>query len=134
MGRRILVVDDERDILNSVKEGLRHRGYDVDGYTDPLEALKDFKAHVYDLLLLDVKMPKVNGFELYKMMMKLDGDVKVCFMTAYESYRDDFRQAFPELDERRFISKPATLSKLIERLSEELSRPVKNIEITKANF
>ena len=130
MGTRILVVDDERDILNSVKEGLKRRGYDVDGYTDPLEALKDFKAHVYDLLLLDVKMPKINGFELYKKIMKIDGNVKVCFMTAFESYRDAFRQAFPELDERRFISKPATLSKLIQHLSEELSQPVKNPEVT----
>jgi DNA-binding response OmpR family regulator len=63
---RILVVDDEPDITLSLKLGLEDNGFEVDTYNDPLQVLSNFKSNSYDLLLLDIKMPHMNGFELYK--------------------------------------------------------------------
>ena len=118
--KRILVVDDEKDILQVVKLGLERRGFSVDAFSDPEEALRAFKPSTYDLAILDVRMPKMNGFQLYREISKRDGKLKVRFFTAYEEFRNEFRKAFPELDERRFIKKPASLSKIAEEVLEDL--------------
>lgn len=122
--KKILVVDDESDIAVSVKNGLVRRGFEVDIYTDPLKALSEFKPEKYDLILLDIRMPKMNGFQLYREMLKRNGKVRVCFFTAFVEYHDEFKKAFPELDERRFIRKPTTLNVLTERLMQELEMPL----------
>lgn len=70
--KRILIVDDEPDITLSLRIGLEEYGFEIKEFNDPKEALSDFKANYYDLLLLDIKMPTMNGFELYKQMEKLD--------------------------------------------------------------
>ena len=62
--RKILIVDDEPDIASSLKMGLEYNGFEVHAFNDPVEALSNFKAGSYDLVLLDIKMPKMNGFEL----------------------------------------------------------------------
>jgi len=72
---RILLVDDEPDITSVTKRGLQSNGFEVDAFTDPAEALSNFKTAVYDLLLLDVKMPKINGFELYRRISKIDDSI-----------------------------------------------------------
>ena len=64
--KKILIVDDEPDVTFTLKKGLEDEGFQIDAFNDPLEALSYFKAGQYDMLLLDVKMPKLNGFELYK--------------------------------------------------------------------
>ncbi len=112
-------MDDEPDVLASVKEGLERQGFTVDVFDDPLKALRRFKRHAYDIALLDVKMPDMNGFQLYREILKLDGTVRVRFFTAFEENRDEFRRAFPELDERRFIKKPTTLGRLTRILIDE---------------
>lgn len=118
---RILVVDDEADIVNSIKRGLESRGLIVDAYDDPISALVHYKPSKYALCIIDIKMPKMNGFELYREIRKLDAGVRICFCTAFDQeYREPFHKAFPELDERGFISKPATLSGLILRIENEL--------------
>jgi two-component system, OmpR family, response regulator ChvI len=117
---RILLVDDEPDVLASVREGLERQGFNVDAFDDPLKALQRFKTHSYDIALLDVKMPDMNGFQLYREILKLDSAVKVRFFTAFEEYREEFRRAFPELDERRFIKKPTTLARLTRILVDEV--------------
>jgi DNA-binding response OmpR family regulator len=120
---KILVVDDEPDILNSLERGLEYRGYNVDAYTDPQKALENYKVGEYDLCMLDIKMPKMNGFQLYVEIKKKDHNVRICFCTAFDAeYRQEFHKAFPELDERSFIPKPATLTQLVARIDQELQK------------
>ena len=69
--KSILLVDDEADVIEILKVGLEDNGFKVDAFTDPELALSSFKAGTYDLLLLDVRMPKMNGFELYEQIKKL---------------------------------------------------------------
>jgi two-component system, OmpR family, response regulator ChvI len=113
---KVLLVDDEPDIVTSVKLGLERRGLTVDAFDDPLVALREFKPNTYDFAILDIRMPKMNGFELYREILKRDGNVRVRFFTAFEEYREEFTKAFPELDERRFIRKPTTIGKIAEDL------------------
>lgn len=117
---KILVVDDEADVLDSVKSGLESKGFEVDAFDSPLKALHHFRKGVYEIALLDIRMPNMNGFQLYNEIRKRDEQVKVKFFTAFEIYREEFKKAFPELDERRFIHKPTTLDNLSEMLIREL--------------
>ena len=82
----IMIVDDEEDTVNVFKTHLEDFGYRVESFTDPLKALSSFKPKHYDLLLLDVKMPSMNGFQLYREMQRIDGTCKACFITAFEVY------------------------------------------------
>jgi two-component system, OmpR family, response regulator ChvI len=78
---------------------LEENGFKIDSFTDPLSALKNFKegaAGVYDLLILDIKRPEINGFELYRQIKKIDDEVKICFITAFELYYDKFKEYFPK--------------------------------------
>ena len=81
---RILLVDDEPDVTLAFKIGLEDNGFEVDAFNDPILALSTFKQGLNSLVLLDIKMPKMNGFELYKEIRKLDVKVKICFMTAFD--------------------------------------------------
>jgi two-component system, OmpR family, response regulator ChvI len=119
--RRILVVDDEPDITSIFKISLEYNGFEVDAYNDPILALSNFKAAFYGLMLLDIKMPGMTGFELYKEVMKIDNKVKVCFLTAYDLSYDEFRQQFPTLNEKCFLRKPILIPDLVKRIDLELS-------------
>jgi two-component system, OmpR family, response regulator ChvI len=81
---RVLLVDDEPDVVYLVKKSLERNGFVVDAYTDPLLALQNFKGGVYSLLLLDIKMPRINGIEFFRRVEKEDDKVKVCFFSASE--------------------------------------------------
>jgi DNA-binding NtrC family response regulator len=116
--KRILIVDDEPDVIIVFKMVLEMNGFEVDAYNNPLSALDNFKPNSYGLLLLDIKMPQMNGFELYKKLRTVDDKVKVCFITAYEDYRKEFKESFPELDEtKRFIRKPTAVEDLVNHVS-----------------
>ena len=116
--RRILLVDDEVDIISVFKMILEMNGYDVDAYTNPSIALDDFKPSFYGLLLLDIRMPTMNGFELYRKMREIDEQVKVCFITAFEDYREEFKESFPMLDEYKyFIRKPKAIEDLVNHVA-----------------
>ena len=118
---RILIVDDDHDIALAFGKGLENNGFKVNTFTDPTSALSEFKAGIYDLLLLDVKMPKMNGFELFGEMVKIDDKVKVCFITAYEVYYQALREVFPTLNIECFIQKPIEIAALVEKVREELN-------------
>ena len=90
--KRILVVDDEYDITFTLQAGLEDGGFDVDAFTDPELALSSFKPGLYDLVLIDIKMPKIDGFVLYELLKTVDPGVKVCFLTASEMYREEIRE------------------------------------------
>jgi two-component system catabolic regulation response regulator CreB/two-component system response regulator ChvI len=118
--RRILIVDDEPDITRAFKMGLEDKGFKVDIFNDSEEALSNFRAGSYDLLLLDVKMPKMNGFELYEQIMKTDNKPKVCFITAYEVYYQSLREQFLEVKIDCYIKKPIEIQDLVTRIQTEL--------------
>lgn len=83
--KRILIINDETDITIALKKALTDNGFEqVETFNDPLLALKSFKVDLYDLLILDIIMPEIDGFELYEQMRSIDNDVKVCFITAFE--------------------------------------------------
>jgi two-component system, OmpR family, response regulator ChvI len=116
--RRILLVDDEVDVISVFKMILEMNGYEVDAYTDPTSALDDFKPNFYGLLLLDIRMPTINGFELYRKMRNIDDKVSVCFITAFEDYREEFKESFPMLDEfKYFIRKPKAIEDLVNHVA-----------------
>ena len=89
-------------------------------YTDPLEALFAFKPHFYDLLLVDINMPKMNGFELCNRILKIDINVRICFITAGDTNIEALREMYPTLSIGCFIKKPVTIDYLAKRLSAEL--------------
>ena len=116
--KRILIVDDEQDIISVFRMVLEMNDFEVDAYNDPLLALSNFKQNAYDLVILDIRMPVINGFELYKEIRKVDDKVKVCFMTAFDDYRQEFKKSFPMLDEIKcFIRKPKAIEDLVNHVA-----------------
>ena len=116
--KKILLVDDEADVISVFKMVLEMNGYEVDAYNNPLEALSNFKPNSYGLALLDVRMEPINGFELYKKMKNMDDGLKACFITAFEDYRQEFKDSFPLLDEMKcFIRKPKAIEDLVNHVS-----------------
>ncbi|MGA8911256.1 MAG: response regulator [Nitrososphaeraceae archaeon] len=107
-----MIVDDESDIILPIKIGLEDNGFEVDAFSEPLLALSNFKANSYDLVILDIKMPDMNGFELYREMRKIDEKIKVFFFTATETYYEDLKEIFPTIDKRQFIIKPLAIEDL----------------------
>jgi DNA-binding NtrC family response regulator len=118
--RTVLIVDDEPDITLALKMGLESKGFQVSTFNDPKEALSNFVPNFYSILLSDIKMPYMNGFELYQQIRKLDGKIKVCFITAFEIYQDEFKRLFPKIDVRCFARKPVSIDELSKIIKEEL--------------
>lgn len=117
--KRILVVDDEYDTNLTLKVVLEESGFEVDSYTDPQTALRNFKPGLYDLALIDMRMPVMNGFGLYNEIRKLDNKFKICFLTAAEdTYYETFRkQAYPNCDENCILRKPIENELLIKQIN-----------------
>jgi len=119
----ILVVDDEPDITSTLKMSLEDNGFIVHAFNNPILALENFRKRLYDLLILDIKMPKMNGFQLYTKIKNIDNKVKVCFLTAlselheYEQFR---KEVFPKASERHFIQKPIRNEDMVTRVKEIL--------------
>jgi two-component system, OmpR family, response regulator ChvI len=122
---RIMVVDDEDDVILQLRVVLEDNGFKVDSFNDPLLALENFKADLYDLLILDIKMPKMNGFELYKQIKKVNNKVKTMFLTALtelQEYEEFRKEVSPKLGERYFVPKPIENDDLIKRVNKILSQ------------
>jgi CheY-like chemotaxis protein len=118
---RIMIVDDEQDIARLFATSLELNGFIVDVFNDPLSALSNYKAGLYDLLLLDVKMPHMSGFELYQRIKDIDHQAKVCFITAYEESLNDFKRLFPSLEEVDcFVRKPIEMHNLVKIVKSKL--------------
>jgi DNA-binding response OmpR family regulator len=118
--RKILLVDDEPDIIYSIKRLLEDNEFVVDTYTDPTLALSNFKPGLYDLLLLDIKMPEMSGLDLYQKIKEIDSNVKICFLTASELFYEEYRRldAYPSLDKAYFVQKPFRSEELIRKINE----------------
>ena len=117
MGERILVVDDESEVCFVLKQLLSEDGFVVDSYKDPLLALSNFKAHFYSLVILDIRMPGLNGFALYREIRRLDKRVKICFLTAGEMYYG-YSDIFSSVPAKYFIRKPIDNEELLKRINE----------------
>lgn len=115
MKNKILIVDDEPDINLTLKMTLEEHGFEVDTFSDPLLALDNFRMGVYDLIILDIKMPKMNGFEMYREIKKIDRKLRVCFLTAGELYYGIYGDIF---DQNQFIRKPIENQELVNRITE----------------
>ena len=121
--KRILIVDDEHDNSSIFKIGLEDAGFEVNAYSDPELALSAFKPDFYDLLILDIRMPKMDGYELYDKIRKKDNKVKVCFLTASEKYKEEHRPSFPSSDSTDcFFIKPITIDDLVSKVNEMINK------------
>ena len=117
-GQKILVVDDEADLTMLCKLALEYHGFNVDTFNDPQEALSNYKPGYYDLVVLDIKMPKMDGFRLHDEIKKKDQKAKVCFLTASELYYHEFRQReYDAVDKNLFIRKPIDNEELIREVN-----------------
>ena len=120
-GKNILIVDDESDITFTIKNILEDSRFKVDTFNDPISALDNYQINFYDLVILDIKMPKMDGFQLYVKIREKDPKVKICFLTAGELYYEEFRKTCSELDktigEDCFIQKPINAEDLIKYLT-----------------
>ena len=120
---KIAIVDDEPDITTVLKKGLEQYGFIVEAFNNPEVALSNFKPDYYDLMIIDIRMPRINGFELYRELRKRDSKVKVCFLTAFEIYYEEFRKMFPNIDVRSFVRKPVAISSLVKQINAMFEAP-----------
>jgi CheY-like chemotaxis protein len=124
--KRILIVDDNEDVITTFKTGLEYSNINTNRkikvYTcnNPLIALSEFKPNFYDLLLVDIEMPHMNGFELSEKILAIDINVKVCYMSSAEINPEALREIYPSLSLGCFIRKPVTIDYLLERIRSEL--------------
>jgi len=118
MSKRILVVDDESDVCLALKRILDENGITADSYENPLLALQKFKPDLYDLVILDIKMPKLDGFALYREIKRFDKKVKVCFLTAGEMYYGVYSDIFSSIPANYFMRKPIDSEELMKWIYE----------------
>lgn len=112
-----MVVDDESDLTLFFSMALEYHGFDVEAFNDPRKALSNFKRDYYDLVVLDIKMPEMDGFELYRKIKDIDPNAKACFLTASELYYKEFRmKEYSALDKNLFIRKPIENEELIKEI------------------
>ena len=114
-------MDDEPDITFTIKIILKEIGFQVDTFNDPITALKSYRTNFYDLVILDIKMPKMDGFQLYTKIREKDPSVKICFLTAIAMFNKESRKARFEMgkiiDEECVIQKPIKTEDLIRKLT-----------------
>ena len=121
MTNRILLVDNEDDNNIVFKMALEDGGFEVDVYNDSLLALSNFKDDLYDLVILDINIPKMNGYDLHKEIRKIDNKVKVCFLSASEIYDKNLQKVSPPSYVKCFISKPIQMKDLVRIVKTELN-------------
>ena len=115
--KRILIVDDEADVTITFKAGIEEsnnnngtdKRIEVHTSNNPVVAISEFKPNFYDLLLVDINMPHMNGFELCEKILAIDINVKVCFMSCVETNREALREIYPAINSGCFITKPVTI-------------------------
>jgi len=119
VNKRILIVDDEKDVGRTFKMILENYGFEIDFFTDPAMALETFKPNLYDLTIVDIKMPEINGFELYDKLKSRDPKIKTLFISALsylKAYNTQSGKVYPLKGERHFIKKPVGNKELLEQV------------------
>jgi CheY-like chemotaxis protein len=119
--KKILLVDNEADITYALENALENYGYSIYSFNDSMLALNSYKSNFYDLVILDIKMPKMDGFELYHKIKERDPEVKICFLTASELFYEEFRKTRymlgEKLGEEYFIQKPIKTDELVQKMN-----------------
>jgi DNA-binding response OmpR family regulator len=118
--KTVIIIDDDPDVTMVFGLGLQDEGFDVYTHNDPLEALSQFRPNFYDLLLIDINMPKMNGIDLSIQILELDINVKICFVTAGEANIEVLRKLYPNRSIGCYIKKPVTIDQLVRRVKAEL--------------
>jgi DNA-binding response OmpR family regulator len=125
--RRILIVDDDPDITFTFKKGLETENqknskifFQVYTSNNPIEAISEFQPNFYDLILIDINMPKMDGIELSCKILELDANVKICLVTAGESNLEVLRELYPTRSIGCFMKKPVSIDQLVRRVKAEL--------------
>ena len=126
--KRILIVDDDEDVAVTFKVGIEdsnnqtdaNRRIEVYTYNNPVMALSEFKPNFYDLLLVDINMPYMNGFQLCEKILAIDINVRVCFMSSAEINLEALRDIYPALNLGCFVRKPVIIDYLLKRIKSEL--------------
>ncbi|MDW0165660.1 MAG: response regulator [Nitrososphaeraceae archaeon] len=117
--KRILIVDDEKDVGWTLKLILENYGFDIDCFTDSATALEKFKPNLYDLIILDIRMAEINGFELYDQLKSRDPKIKTLFITALNSvepYNTRNSKVYPLRGVRHFMKKPVRSEELLQQV------------------
>ena len=124
---KLLLVDNEPDVTYAIRTVLEDNGFEVDSFNDPVLVCDTYKSNYYDLVILDIKMPKMDGFQLYDCIRQKDEKTKICFLTASELFYESLRQARnllgDVLGEQYFIQKPIKTDELIRRLTDLINLP-----------
>jgi CheY-like chemotaxis protein len=119
--KQILFVDDEPDMTSLFKSILEFAGFSVDIFNDSANVLYNFKPHFYDLVIIDIVMPEMDGFELLKELKKLDPDINACFLTASEQYYESLRnEEYSALDKELFLRKPISTKEFLEEVDKRI--------------
>jgi DNA-binding NtrC family response regulator len=123
----ILIVDDEFDVVTILRQWLEKQGFQVFGFTEPSLALEHFRLNSkkYSLVISDLRMPKINGYELIKRVKEIKPEVKVFFMTAFEINDIEFRRLLPSVIIDEFIQKPVTMNQLTTLVKKHVSTSIK---------
>jgi DNA-binding response OmpR family regulator len=119
---KILIIDDDKDITNLFSIFLEYNGYSVDAYTNPMEVLNIFRKNSHDLIIIDLKMPKIDRMTLYHRIKEIDGKVIMCFTTAADiNYLKELRKGIIDI-EKIVLYKPVLLKDLKNKIDWLLSR------------
>jgi DNA-binding response OmpR family regulator len=115
-----MIIDDDKDITTLFATFLEYNGYIVDAYTNPIEAFNNFRKNSYDLIILDLKMPKMNGMTFYHTIKEIDENVIICLTTADTNYIEDLRKGIIDVD-KIVLYKPVLLKDLKNKIDLLLS-------------
>jgi DNA-binding response OmpR family regulator len=117
-GKRIMIVDDDNDCVFTIKIVLERYGFKVHSFNNAYSALESYRATYYDLVILDIILPGMNGFQLYREIKKMDKNVKVCFLSAGRIFYGTYQDIFSEIDASYLIRKPIENQKLVRRVEQ----------------
>lgn len=116
----VLFVDDEPDIIKIMKKGLELSGFIVDAFSDPKQALLKFKPNYYNAIILDIRMPLMNGFELGRAIWAKDPNARICFFSAFEIYEHEAKKVFSSFKQYWFVRKPIVPTLLAKHIETQI--------------
>jgi DNA-binding NtrC family response regulator len=120
----LLIIDDDKDILTVLKQSLELKGMKTYGFTNPILALEHFRNNAanYDMVITDIRMPQMNGFQVARTVKEIRSDIKVAFITAFDISRSEFEKVLPSTKIDAFITKPVKPAAFVKIINDALER------------